>query len=350
MTRADLIRAVESDIPSPDREQAETALQQILATGDLAPLEPPQRVAYYLTLTRSLSLNPLSRPFDWLVLDGRLVLYPNKSCAEQLRRLHQISVRKVRAEPLGELFVVEVEGRTPDGRTDYATKYVPLTVWNQREGRHVRLNSRELANAYAKAETGAKRRLVLSMVGLSTVPDLDDVANARTVIVDGRGNVVDTPSDEQKALAADPKMAAMLGEPTYETTAAEAGLDTEPEVSQAPTEAELEPPKRPIERQSFKPSDDQVTRWCAAWFGAVRETSLDTDDARHEHVRTWTAKIGWPTRKQTESLRTMFLRMTEDEAAKFLNHARAIVAAEKGQYVVPDSMPAADGPEPETPF
>jgi hypothetical protein len=188
------------------------------------------------------------------------------------------------------------------------------------------------------------------MVGLSTVPDIDDLEHARTVIVDGRGNVIDQPTDSQKALAADPSMASVLGEPTYESTAAEAGLDTEPEVSQAPTEAELEPPKRPVERQSFRPSDDQVTRWCAAWFGAVRETSLDTDDARHEHVRTWTAKIGWPTRKQTESLRTMFRRMTEDEAAKFLNHARAIVAAEKGQYVVPDSMPAADEPEPETPF
>jgi hypothetical protein len=132
MTRADLVRVVESDIPSPDREEALAALQQILATGDLAPLAPEQRVAHYLTFCHSLGLNPLSRPLDWLVLDGKLVLYPNKSCAEQLRRLHQISVRKVRAEPIGELFVVEVEGRTPDGRTDYATKYVPLTTYNAR--------------------------------------------------------------------------------------------------------------------------------------------------------------------------------------------------------------------------
>jgi hypothetical protein len=256
----------------------------------------------------------------------------------------------VRAEPLGELFVVEVEGHAPDGRTDYATKYVPLTVWNQREGRHVRLNSRELANAYAKAETGAKRRLVLSMVGLSTVPDIDDLEHARTVIVDGRGNVLDQPTDDQKALAADPSMAVVLGEPTYESTAVEAGLDTEPETSQAPTEAQLTPTKRAAERVSFKPSEEQVTRWCGAWFAAVKGTHLDADDARHEHVRDWTAKIGWPARKQTDSLRTMFARMTEDEAASFLNHARAIVAAEKGQYEVPNGMPADDEPELETPF
>jgi hypothetical protein len=201
-----------------------------------------------------------------------------------------------------------------------------------------------------KCETGAKRRLVLSMIGLSTVPDVDDFPTARSVVVDGRGNVLDPPTDTQKALASDPKMAAMLGEPTYETTATEAGLSTEPEVSQAPTEAELEPPRTRAERVSFKPSDEQVTRWCGAWFGTVKGTHLDADDARHEHVRDWTAKIGWPARKQTESLRTMFARMTEDEAASFLNHARAIVAAEKGQYEVPNGMPADDEPELETPF
>jgi hypothetical protein len=101
---------------------------------------------------------------------------------------------------------------------------------------------------------------------------------------------------------------------------------------------------------SFKTSEEQRQRWAGAWFTAVKGTHLDTDDARHEHVGDWTAKLGWPEKKQTESLRTMFRRMTEDEAASFLNHARAIVAAEKGQYEVPNGMPADDEPELETPF
>lgn len=321
--------------PQPDvlpyvAEDAAGALQHILATGDVARLTNEQRVGYYLELCRSLGLNPRSRPFDWLMLDGKLVLYPNKSCAEQIRAAHQISIKVLRREPVGELFVVEVEGRTPDGRTDVSSKYVPLTKLNRQTGLRERLNSVDLANAYAKAETGAKRRLAFSMVGLAAVPDPDELKGGRYVVVDGAGNVIENPTDEQKALAADPSQAHAIGEPTYED------LDAAPVVggsSQAPTPDALEPVKRSVPRQTWKRSEDDVKRLCGAWFATVKGTYLDADDERHAFVEQWTARIGWPQRKQTNSLRVMFVRMTDDEAAQFLAHARQIAEAEKAQIV-----------------
>jgi hypothetical protein len=316
------------DITAPDYEQAAGALEHILATGDLLELTPPQRIGHYLALCKSLGLNSLSRPFDWLTLDSRLVLYPNKSCGEQLRRLHQISVKLVRKEQVGDLFVVEVEGRAPNGRSDFASKYVPTTAWDARAQRQVRLAPPLLANAYAKAETGAKRRLIMSMVGLAGLPDTDELARARAVIVDATGNVIEEPSPEQRALASDPKMARVIGEPTFETVA---GDDEQSPLtaSQAPTADELEPPRRTVGRQSFRPDETEVKRRCGAWFAIVKGTSLDDDEARHRYIRQWTASRGWPKGRQTESLRVLAGRLTEDEAAQFFAEVRFLAENEK---------------------
>jgi hypothetical protein len=335
----DLAPRAPLDITTPDYEQAAGALEHILATGDLMELTPSQRVAHYLNLCRSLGLSSLSRPFDWLVLDSKLVLYPNKSCAEQLRRLHQISVKLVRKEQVGDLFVVEVEGRAPNGRTDFASKYVPTTSWDARAQRQVRLTPAKLGDAYAKAETGAKRRLIMSMVGLAGLPDTDELARARTVIVDATGNVVESPTDQQRALASDPKMAAVLGEPTFETTteASDAPIDGR---SQAPTADEVEPPRRTVGRQSFRPDETEVKRRCGAWFAIVKGTSLDEDEARHRYIRQWTASRGWPKGRQTESMRLLAARLTEDEAAQFFAELRQL--AENEKEVLLRSLDASD--------
>lgn len=327
------------DIAQADTEQAAGALAHILATGDLAKLTNEQRVSYYLDICKSLSLNPRSRPFDWLLLDGKLVLYPNKSCAEQLRRAHQIRVRIVRSEPVGAntddpMFVVKVEGTTPNGRTDEATKYVPLTVWDNKQGKRVRLRGEKLANAYAKAETGAKRRLVLSMVGLASPPDPEEVKSARFVTVDGAGRILDNPTPEQKALAADPGMAASIGEPTYEDLEGSTSpLDGEPD--QRVTDEELRPPERPSgPRPSFKNSDEDIQKWRSRWFAAVRGTSLEGDDARARFIGAWThEELGWRDAKQTDSLTAFLKRATADEAEEMLAHVSSLCEGERRELL-----------------
>lgn len=310
-----------------DREHAAGALAHILGTGDLSKLTNEERIATYLDLCQSLSLNPRSRPFDWLVLDGKLVLYPNKSCGEQLRRQHQISVKVTRREVVGDLFVCEVEGRTPTGRTDEASKYVPLTAWDRQSGAMKKLTGQNLANAFAKAETGAKRRLVLSMVGLASPPDPEETKGARYVVVDGSGRVLEHPTQEQRYLAENPNAALAIGEPTFETTGQASNAPLAGTPDQRVTTAELTHRRREGPRPTFKASDEDVRRWLGAWFAAVKGTSLDTDEARRLWVEEFTCT--WPEPKQTASLRTMFMRCTEAEAADALSRVRAEAEGER---------------------
>lgn len=338
MTTADSITG--SSLTTADPDQAAAALEHILATGDLARLSPKQRVAHYLHLCRSLGLNSVSRPFDWLMLDGKLVLYPNKSCAEQLRRQHHISVRVTRKETCGDrteepMFVVEVEGSSPDGRTDFATKYVPLTGVN-REGQRYRLAGRELANAYHKAETGAKRRLVLSMVGLAAPSDVEDAGSVQYVVVDAHGNVIDRPTDIDRYLASQPAAARAINGPTFETTASadDAPLAGEP-ADQGARPEELERPKRGGPRPTFKPSQDDVRKWVRTWHATVAGTSLDNDHERHRFVEQWTDG-------RTPSLPAFFETATDRQAEDLLAHVRALVedekraTAESGQEAEPE--------------
>ena len=50
-------------------------IESVVITGDLAALAPDQRVAYYNRVCQSLGLNPLTKPFDYIKLNGKLTLY-----------------------------------------------------------------------------------------------------------------------------------------------------------------------------------------------------------------------------------------------------------------------------------
>lgn len=314
------IRDEQRALTTADPEAAASALAHILATGDLAKLSNEQRVALYLEQCRSLGLNSLSRPFDWLMLDGRLVLYPNKSCAEQLGRNHQISIKVIRREVVGDLFVCEVEGRRPNGVTNQASKYVPLTGYSQARGEY-RLRGKDLANAFAKAETGAKRRLVLSMIGLSSPPDADELDSARFVVVDGQGRVLDQPTQTQRALAASPEMARAIREPTYESFAGEVEPEIRASVDQAPTPAELERQRPdPAQRPTLK---CDAAKWQRAYFAAVEGTSLATDEGRAAFLTEYTGRYAPPLR--TDSL-SRFLSYTSDRLAQEMVDAAKLKA------------------------
>jgi hypothetical protein len=181
------------------------------------------------------------------------------------------------------------------------------------------------------AETGAYRRLALAMFGGAEGPDADEAAAWRAVVVDGTGAVLDDPTAEQKALAADPVMARTIREPVYED-ADVVDLDAP---DQRPRAEEIDPPKPERgERPSFRPSDDDVKRWLGAFFAAVKGLSLDSDDARHHYVEQYTTdELSWPKGKRTDSLRVFFGRATEREAADFLAHVRALMADERRELL-----------------
>lgn len=167
-----------------------SVLEKVLIQGDLAELTPQERLVYYRQLCESLNINPLTRPFDYLRLNGKLVLYAKRDCAEQLRRRDHITVRVVSREILdGDIYRVTAVARTPNGREDEDSGAVCLTG----------LRGESLANAMMKAETKGKRRVTLSICGLGFLDEteVDSVPNARRVVVDEQGEIVERPRSVQ---------------------------------------------------------------------------------------------------------------------------------------------------------
>ena len=303
-----------------DAEDAASALAHVLGTGDLYQLSNEQRVAHYLNLCRSVGANPLSRPYQWIEFkDGDnppiLTLYFKPSAAAQVLRNNHITVDYPRKEIVGELFVWEAHGRAPDGREGSGTKYVSLT------NRYGKLTGKYLANAIMSAETGALRRLALNM-GLASGPDPDEHGTMRTVYVDGTGAVLDAPSEEQRHLADNPGVAHVLGEPTYETTAARWPELVNDLPDQRPRPEEFAPPARPYSPPARFHCDAE--RWQKTWFMLVRDTPLESDEARHDFVQWFTSS--WPENHRTSSLSEYLSHATDRQAEALVNGAREWLA------------------------
>jgi hypothetical protein len=136
---------------------------QVGIGGDLSELNPAQRAAYYAAVCRSLGLNPLTKPLGYLTLDGKLRLYALRDCAEQLRRLHGISIYIAHREQMHDIYVVTARAKDRQGREDECTGAVPLG----------NLSGEALANALMRAETKAKRRVTLSIAGLGWLDETE---------------------------------------------------------------------------------------------------------------------------------------------------------------------------------
>ena len=150
-----------------------STLERVLVAGDLSGLSEAQRIEYYKAVCESLGLNPLTRPFEYLRLNGRLVLYATRAAADQLRAIHGVSIVDVRIEQKDDLVIVTVRGRTRDGREDVEVGAVSVAG----------LRGDALANAQMKALTKAKRRLTLSLAGLGWLDETetDSVPGAQRV-------------------------------------------------------------------------------------------------------------------------------------------------------------------------
>ena len=152
------------ELPSPE------VMSRVLLGGDLAQLAPAQLVSYYGAVCDSVGLNPLTKPFEFLKLSGKLVLYATRNCTDQLRKIYGISVAITARDVLEDTYVVTARATMPNGRYDESTGAVPIA----------QLKGEFRANAMLKAETKAKRRVTLSLVGLSTLDEseVDSIPHA----------------------------------------------------------------------------------------------------------------------------------------------------------------------------
>lgn len=149
--------------------QLSSPIENALMRGDLSRLTEAERLSYYKSLCASLSLNALTQPLIYITLNGKLTLYVTKGCTEQLRGIHKVSIKITSRESIEGVYVVTAEASLPDGRCDSATGAV--TIQN--------LKGEMLANAFMKAETKAKRRVTLSLLGLNMLDEseVEDIPN-----------------------------------------------------------------------------------------------------------------------------------------------------------------------------
>lgn len=149
------------------------AVAEIIVKGNLALLTEEQKAQYLLAVCQACDLNPATRPFEFINMKGKLVLYALKSCSEQLRKRDRVSLAVVKTEDAGGVYVVTVQATTPDGRVD--TDIGAVALGN--------LTGEERANAIMKAVTKAKRRTTLSICGLGMLDEseVESVAQADPV-------------------------------------------------------------------------------------------------------------------------------------------------------------------------
>jgi len=150
-------------IATRDRANGSMLMEQVVIKGDLKDLTPEQRVEYYQAVCRSLSINPLTQPFQYITLSGRLTLYATRACTDQLRAIHKVTAQIVGREHIEDVYIVTARVTGTDGRSDEAIGAV--TIGN--------LKGDALANALMKAETKAKRRATLSLIGLGWLDETE---------------------------------------------------------------------------------------------------------------------------------------------------------------------------------
>lgn len=193
---AKVVSEVAGAAPKPvSKEQAEQDLwklmEKLVVTGDLNDLEPKDRVLYYHKMCASLGLNPLTRPFEYIVLDKKLTLYARATAAEQLRESKNISINRVEVYQEGLLITAIAYGSQPNGRTDTSRAVLNLEKYDGKGWQPLR--GQELANAMMKVETKAKRRLTLSMSGLNIVDEseLDSIRGLEFAHVNATTGIVE---------------------------------------------------------------------------------------------------------------------------------------------------------------
>jgi hypothetical protein len=160
-------------------------LEKVLIGGDLSKLTSAERLQYYDRVCKSLGLNPLTKPFDYITLNSKLTLYAKRDCTDQLRKINSVSIDIVERQTIAEVYIVTVKGTNKEGRYDTSTGAVNIA----------NLKGESLANALMKAETKGKRRVTLSLCGLGWIDEteIETVPDAHVVQVNHETGEVQQP-------------------------------------------------------------------------------------------------------------------------------------------------------------
>ena len=160
---------------SQNQDQSASIANQLILQGDLSKLSANDKVRYYNGYCERMGLDPFTKPFDILRLNGKEVLYCTRSGTQQLNKLHKVShlitSRDTNAE--AGVYIVTSKASLPDGRCTESIGAVNIAG----------LKGEMYANAIMKAETKAKRRATLDLLGLGVLDEseAESIPNASTV-------------------------------------------------------------------------------------------------------------------------------------------------------------------------
>lgn len=139
------------------------AVESIALRGDLSGLSGAERARFYVQMCEGLGLNPHAQPFAFLKLNGKEVFYATRGATDQLAAIHKLN-REIIDGPRvidlagTKLVYASCKATLPGGRFETAVATVPLS---------------DPANALMRAETKAKRRATLSILGLGLLDEME---------------------------------------------------------------------------------------------------------------------------------------------------------------------------------
>jgi hypothetical protein len=156
---------VKQEESPPVPTMTEEAFNQIAQAGDFSRLSTTERSIFLWKFAEQMGVNPLTKPFNLIPIDGKLTLYATKGCADQLAMKHKLSTA-IEEEILDEdrqTFTVKVKVSDQSGREDFNIGSVGVAE----------LRGEGMANARMKAYTKAKRRAILSFLGFGFLDELE---------------------------------------------------------------------------------------------------------------------------------------------------------------------------------
>ena len=160
-----------------NQDQQASIANQLILQGDLSKLSANDKVRYYNGYCERMGLDPFTKPFDILRLNGKEVLYCTRSGTQQLNKLHKVSHMITSRDTNADagVYIVTSKASLPDGRCTESIGAVNITG----------LKGEMYANAIMKAETKAKRRATLDLLGLGVLDEseAETIPNASTVAI-----------------------------------------------------------------------------------------------------------------------------------------------------------------------
>lgn len=161
--RGDRPEKAEKTLADFDARTTTRVVESMVLRGDISALSPEERAKFYVEMCEVLGLTAATQPFAILRLNGKEILYPTRGATDQLAAIHRLN-REIVDGPK----VIDVAGTKmiyavcrathPNGRVETAVATVPLN---------------DPLNGLMKAETKAKRRATLSILGLGMLDETE---------------------------------------------------------------------------------------------------------------------------------------------------------------------------------